>query len=622
VGGACELGGEQCVLVPNAGCVGAGLCATFTPTPTITPTPTLAVDCITLVSNGPGDFQPQNERVGCTQNWECVQSDDGDVSYVRTFQTAGGPREDLYSLTDPPARPEPLAGVRVRAVGRSVNGTAGVSVIPKLSATGRTPVSGSPVPLSTSYTTAGSTFAINPFTNLPWTWEDMPTLQAGIGLSVTGTDEARVTFVYVEACWAPPTPTPTASATATTTDTPTRTATPSSTPTQSATPSVTETPTVTPTGADTATPTVTASFTPSPVDTPTPSPVPTETETGPTSTPAPTETQTASPTATGTPPTPTATVPPRVSYLIARGDNQWLCAFNLQSSPPLLLSSGTMPMNVLAASNPTTLRSVYQAIYIAPDLSVTDYDLLRVMSGVGGSIEQFVSDGGAAVINLAGTTGDQANVAPGGVGFTATTPRDAQAIQLPGHPYITGMGLGGEPLDTASFSNWQPTDYGTLENLPEGATVILENADGPTWAEYNHGAGRVIVTTIAYCYAERLATQGAAARNLFRYGRFYQGSAQTPAPTLTSTPTFTATASRTPSRTQTQTPTGTREPTATPTPRAGDANGDGFIDDLDLPAVLAAIFSEAPPGGADVNRDRRVTAADVPALLLLIREDL
>ena len=92
----------------------------------------------------------------------------------------------------------------------------------------------------------------------------------------------------------------------------------------------------------------------------------------------------------------------------------------------------------------------------------------------------------------------------------------------------------------------------------------------------------------------------------------------TPTPTRTGTPT--ATPTRTPSATPTVTPTPTPTPTVTPTPTPtvgfiGDANCDGTRDTYVGPLV-AQIFSPNCPG-ADVNRDGRTTAADLPAFARL-----
>lgn len=271
------------------------------------------------------------------------------------------------------------------------------------------------------------------------------------------------------------------------------------------------------------------------------------------------------------------------------------------------------------------LRNLYQVVYVAPDLVDADYTRLRQMVASGGLIEQFVSLGGVAVLNVAGSVGDQVNIAPGGVGFSAAAQHQSEQIMAPQHPYVTGAGYGGELLSTADFAGWQPTDYGTLTNLPGNATILLANDGDPTTAEYQYGAGRVIVSSLSYCWDGKPLTQGAAARNLLRYSRFYVGSAQTPGPTVTATGTATATRTRTPSRTPTATMPRSATPTATPTPSPsptpeilrGDVNLDGVVDSNDLPSLIEALFLDEPPPEADVNADGVVTSADLSALLAL-----
>lgn len=323
---------------------------------------------------------------------------------------------------------------------------------------------------------------------------------------------------------------------------------------------------------------------------------------------------------------------PQISFLFARGedathDNQWLCAFNLSTSPRLGFSNGSNTFQNLAGSNPVALRNFYQVIYIAPGLSAADYAYLQQMVAPGGFIEQFVSLGGVAVINVAGTLGDQANIAPGGVGFSNASQHDAEDILAPDHAYVTGLGFGGQMLGVDDFSNWGPTDTGTLTNLPADATIVLANSGQPTWAEYQYESGRVIVTTLRYCWDPApdpaqsrdpilflSPSQWAAAANLLRYGRFFSGSAMTPAPTVTATGSPTPTRTRKPSATPTATlvqatptPTPPATPTVTPLPTPSVA----FVD------VIGAIFEEIDVSGTDVNGDGAVTAADVPALIKL-----
>jgi hypothetical protein len=326
-------------------------------------------------------------------------------------------------------------------------------------------------------------------------------------------------------------------------------------------------------------------------------------------------------TVTPTQPTPTATPLPAIPFLFAQGSNQYLCAFNLAFNPPLMLAGGTETFIRLKDEDPVHLRSLYQVVYVAPDLADADYTLLRQMVAPGGVIEQFVSMGGVAVLNVAGSFGDQLDVAPDGVGFSSAAQHLSEQILTPLHPYITGAGFGGEVLGTSDFANWQPTDYGTLTDLPVNASVLLANNDGPSLAEYQYGDGRVIVSTLAYCWDGKPASQEAAARNLLRYSHFYTGSALTPGPTVTQTGTVTPTRTQTPTRTAT--PTIPRSATPTPTPtleiRLGDVNGDGIVDSDDLASLIEALYMDTPPPAADVNADGQVSAADIPALEALLQ---
>ena len=245
--------------------------------------------------------------------------------------------------------------------------------------------------------------------------------------------------------------------------------------------------------------------------------------------------------------------------------------------------------------DPTTRRTEFLSVYVAPGLSVEDAGFLRLLTNPGGFIDTFVTLGGKAVINVAGMTSEQLTVAPRGVRVQPSGPHNSERIRNDAfvHPYITGVGYGGEALVPQAFSNWGPTDRGHLVDVPAAATIVLETDDGPSWIEYNHGAGRVIVTTLTYCTAAQPLSMGAPLRNLLKYGRFFEGAAQTPGLTVTPTPSPTATSTGGP--TETASPTATVPPTATvtqtqtvpPTPTAsatpamlpctGDCDGDGAV---------------------------------------------
>lgn len=266
----------------------------------------------------------------------------------------------------------------------------------------------------------------------------------------------------------------------------------------------------------------------------------------------------------------------------------------------------------MALDDPIDRRSTFKTIYVSPDMNSTDYELVRGMVATDGFLDRFVRLGGVAVIHVGGTRGDQLDVAPGGVDFLSGAQHNSEAIQEPGHPYFVGEGFGGDQLGTQDFSGWQPTDLGVLAELPENATILLRNANGPSLAEYPHGNGKVIVSTLSYCWNGRPNSDGPAAMNLLQYGIFFSGGGQTPGPTVTPTPTATATATRTFAP-------GTRTATPTATPSLGDLNGDGVIDSRDVSSLIPALFDDPPAPRTDINNDGLVTAADVVALIRLIR---
>ncbi len=402
------------------------------------------------------------------------------------------------------------------------------------------------------------------------------------------------------------TPASTSSATATATWTFTATQTPSATSSSSAT--ATSSPSIT------ATPTLTGTATHTTAGTPFPSPTLTTT---------PTATSTATP--TGPTPTPTNTFPPRSDFIIAMGSNQWECSRD--AATDLFFSALSISFqDLFVLEDPEQRHNQFLSIYVAPDLGDEDYAFLRQLSAQGGFIELFVRLGGAAVINVAGFGLEQPQLAPRGVGFQPSGSHNVENIRVGLHPYITGEGYGGEPLTAQSLNGWGPSDRGHLTNVPEDATVVLTNADGPTWVEYNHGAGRVIVSTLNYCTTGLPNSMGDALDNLLKYSRFFEGGAQTPAPTVTPTPTSTvtptgmstATSTRTRTAPSTESATPTQTPAATETSITGgcvgdcDGSGDVTVAEL-IRGVNIALGSQPVENcpAADENGDREVTVNEL-----------
>lgn len=266
------------------------------------------------------------------------------------------------------------------------------------------------------------------------------------------------------------------------------------------------------------------------------------------------------------------------------GSNEWECTD--EAAVALGFASRVIAFQNLALTeDPIALQRDYAVLYIAPNLSESDYGFLRQMSFTGGTLDRFVQLGGVAVINMSGNGVFESALAPGGVNFFGTQAYERERISLASHPFATGNGYGGRTLSPAEFDNWNTTDGGYLDNLPAGAAIILRNDSGPTLAEYNHGAGRVIVSTVNFCRTGSAPSRRQPLENLLRYAPFFNGLAQTPGLTATPTPTPTATetgrATATPSITPvtpataspTATPIGSPADTPTPSSCACDCDG-------------------------------------------------
>jgi hypothetical protein len=215
------------------------------------------------------------------------------------------------------------------------------------------------------------------------------------------------------------------------------------------------------------------------------------------------------------------------------------------------------------------------------------------------------------VIHLSGDGVFEDGLAPspggGSIGYRGTDSHDRESILLASHPFITGIGYGGEALSAADFDDWGNTDDGFINGLPDDARIILRNDLGPSLAEYDYGAGRIIITTVNFCTPGSPGSNGAPLDNLLLYAPFFNGLAQTPG--LTATPTETPTATETPLVSSTPTPTQTAtstptsaisvSPTATPTDTVspgcpGDCNGDGTTAINELVRAVNIALAQQP----------------------------
>ena len=294
---------------------------------------------------------------------------------------------------------------------------------------------------------------------------------------------------------------------------------------------------------------------------------------------------------------------------------------------------------VFGAEGPEDLLRSFSVLFVAPGLSQQDYGFLRQIASPGGILDQFVWLGGLAVINVAGTTTMEQGLTPrdpgpGGITYRGAVSHNSETIALPAHPYITGAGYGGHNLTPTDFDAWNHTDRGFLEGVQAGGSIVLRNAAGPSWIEYNHGAGRVIVTTLDYCMPSTPASIGAPLANLLRYAPFFNGLAQTPGltatPTTTPTPTETGLATVTPTNTPvtptvpatpptpvtppTESPTATATEVPTNTPIAGscagDCDGNGITSINELIRAVNIALALQPVSActaADLNDDGLVS---------------
>ena len=160
-----------------------------------------------LRPDGRGNLTQWLPSSSCPSNWACIseQIPDGDLTFVRTNRTGS---TDLYGL----ARFSTLVpsgsivqSITVALVAR-ISNTGQAHISPALKAANFNPVNGtSSFNLTTSYATFQEAWSSSPFTQLPWTVNEIDSLQIGETLtSISGTAVARVTTVWVQVLYLPP----------------------------------------------------------------------------------------------------------------------------------------------------------------------------------------------------------------------------------------------------------------------------------------------------------------------------------------------------------------------------------------------------------------------------------
>ena len=158
----------------------------------------------------------------------------------------------------------------------------------------------------------------------------------------------------------------------------------------------------------------------------------------------------------------------------------------------------------------------YNVIYIANDQTTATYNRLQQLSG---ALTEYVEGGGVLIYGACDhgwAAGDISYDLPGGVSI-GNYYSNYNYIVNGSHDIVTGILTGGEKLtDEMLYSTY--SSHTTFHNLPEGSTVILQDAHGdPTLAEYPLGAGYVIASGLTWEYTyERTFVDGSSfAKEIF-----------------------------------------------------------------------------------------------------------
>lgn len=158
----------------------------------------------------------------------------------------------------------------------------------------------------------------------------------------------------------------------------------------------------------------------------------------------------------------------------------------------------------------TTLLANYDVIWINPNLTYSGNEYLRQgvagSLGMGGSLEQYVYNGGTLVINIASNSFlTNYDIAPGGVDYYRgdtdnAAVHNSEFFSTPLHPYLTGVGYGGYMLAMDQFQSWKFTDQGYLLDVPDNASIVMRYGPAcePTFIQYDYGCGTVILDTLTY----------------------------------------------------------------------------------------------------------------------------
>lgn len=225
-----------------------------------------------------------------------------------------------------------------------------------------------------------------------------------------------------------------------------------------------------------------------------------------------------------------------------------VCSLTGLRATPLLFVNYNPPMTQSAQTRAAALGLEYDTIADFASVSnlagrsvvimpgFPDYANLLHQAPV---LRDFVHAGGYLWINAAGG-GCADDFAPGGVDFLqyscGGSYNQSEALVNPAHAYLQGtFDPKAKPLTAADFMNWNVTDLGHLSGLPSNVTIITQNPNGATLAEYAYGQGWVVVSTLTYGWGDGGA-KGAPMDNMLLYAASQMRSAAAPVEAATPEP--------------------------------------------------------------------------------------
>ncbi|MGD0533810.1 MAG: PKD domain-containing protein, partial [Methanoregula sp.] len=210
----------------------------------------------------------------------------------------------------------------------------------------------------------------------------------------------------------------------------------------------------------------------------------------------------------------TYVAPRQNSILLIQDSLPWGSNANIE----VLSASGISYQTITSGNVASTDLNQYAKVIIASDQTSATYANL---AAVVPQINQYVVNGGMLEVHAADqgwNSGSWMSLLPGGVSHVVSD-SDYNYIVDDNHPVVAG-------LSNSDFSGWNWVSHGYFTNLPEGTTVILDNADSnPTVIEYHIGAGTVLATleTIEWTKRNGYCQNGKILINTINY--FVYGSA-------------------------------------------------------------------------------------------------